>query len=504
MNTSSQAAQKKPLFGIADLKKLIPMSIMIFCICFNHTILRNLKDAFVVTGTESGAAVIPFIKVWGLLPGAILSTVIFTYLTNHFSRKTVFNTMVLGFLLFFCFFAFWLYPHREALLPDRLANWLESCLPMGFRAFVDMIRHWPFTLFYVMAEVWGSIVLAVLFWGFANEITSLEEAPRFYSVFSIVSCIVPVVSGFMAARFSKAAFDPSFFVGTTAWEQSLVKIIILVVASGILTLFCFNWLTSHGLDTSQQRFESHSPKEEKKHLGFLESVAFLAKSKYLLCIAVMVLGYNLVISVVEIIWKDQLHNCFSTGAEYNLYVSKVTMVQGLFSFSFAFLLYFVIKKWGWTKTALITPFVLFITSVMFFACITGKESLSGVITLFGTSPLALAVFIGAAQNSFSRAAKYSFFDTTKEMAFIPLDKEMKLKGKAAIDGVGSRLGKSLGSCLHQGLYLIFCSVSASVPYVSVLLLAVIIFWLIAASSLGKQFEQIKQTPLTADGQLVTG
>ena len=69
----------------------------------------------------------------------------------------------------------------------------------------------------------------------------------------------------------------------------------------------------------------------------------------------------------------------------------------------------------------------------------------------------------------TRALKYTLFDATKELAFIPLSKECKLKGKAAIDGIGSRIGKSGGSIIHQGLLLCFGSVASSTPYVGVIL-----------------------------------
>ena len=36
----------------------------------------------------------------------------------------------------------------------------------------------------------------------------------------------------------------------------------------------------------------------------------------------------------------------------------------------------------------------------------------------------LAVIVGALQNIFSKSAKYSLFDPCKEMAYIPLGKEV--------------------------------------------------------------------------------
>jgi AAA family ATP:ADP antiporter len=108
------------------------------------------------------------------------------------------------------------------------------------------------------------------------------------------------------------------------------------------------------------------------------------------------------------------------------------------------------------------------------------------------SPLFLCVTLGSIQNCFSRASKYTFFDATKEIAFIPLDKESKLKGKAAIDGVGSRIGKSAGSAIHQGLILLFSSVAASVPYVAAILAIILLIWALATITLGKQFDALTQ------------
>ena len=119
-----------------------------------------------------------------------------------------------------------------------------------------------------------------------------------------------------------------------------------------------------------------------------------------------------------------------------------------------------------------------------------NSSLTWLAVLGGSTPLMMCALLGSMQNCLCRASKYTFFDATKEISFIPLSTESKLKGKAAIDGVGSRLGKSGGSVIHQGLLLIFATVSASTPYVAVILLGVVLVWVLAVVALGKQFDQL--------------
>ena len=76
------------------------------------------------------------------------------------------------------------------------------------------------------------------------------------------------------------------------------------------------------------------------------------------------------------------------------------------------------------------------------------------------------------------------------MSFVPLSPENKLIGKAAIDGVCSRFGKSGGAIVHQSLLILFASFSASTPYVAAILFGVIVVWVVAVRRLGKQFNTL--------------
>ena len=148
---------------------------------------------------------------------------------------------------------------------------------------------------------------------------------------------------------------------------------------------------------------------------------------------------------------------------------------------------FVFRKWGWGPAAMITPSVLLATGAAFFALILAGDMFVAPLAALGTTPLMLAVLVGALQNIFSKAAKYSLFDPCKEMAYIPLDQEQKTKGKAAIDVIGGPLGKSGGSLIQQLLIVVCGSLAMSTPYLALILTAIIGAWIVAARSLATQF-----------------
>ncbi len=72
--------------------------------------------------------------------------------------------------------------------------------------------------------------------------------------------------------------------------------------------------------------------------------------------------------------------------------------------------------------------------------------------------LMMIVVTGGIQFSAGKASKHSLFDVSKDIAFIPLDSQTKAQGKAAVDGLGSRMGRSVAALLHQGLFLTFANI----------------------------------------------
>lgn len=467
-----------------ELKKLLPMLLMFFCISFNYTILRDMKDSLVVTAGGSGAEAIPFLKFWGVLPAAIIFMLVYAKLSNKLSKPALFYATITPFIAFFAIFALVLYPAKDVLHPNALADKLQTILPSGFLGFIAVFRNWTFSVFYVLSELWGSVVLSLLFWGFANDITKVTEAKRFYALFLTAANVALLVSGPTIRYFAK--IRQNLPAGIDPWGMTINKLMILVVSAGIVISICYHWINKNVLTDARfySQEEQSTSKKKKPKLSMKESFMFLIRSKYLGLLAVLVIAYGISINLVEVTWKHQLKLQYPSSNDYLAFMGGFSFFTGMIAvFTTLFLGGNILRKFGWKTGALLTPIVLLVTGCAFLICVIFKEKIT---TIGSFSPLLIIVLLGAVQNILSKTCKYTFFDPTKEMAYIPLDQESKVKGKAAIDVVGARLGKSGGSLLQQGLILMF-TIGNIAPYVAAIVLVIVAAWMTSANSLSKLF-----------------
>lgn len=482
------AEPEKPKFlGIetATFKKIVPLGLMFFCILFNYTILRDTKDVLVVTAPGSSAEIIPFLKTWVNLPMAIGFMLLYTKLANVLSKQALFYTVIVPFIAFFGAFGFVLYPLSNFFHPTALADKLLAALGPRFLGPLAILRIWSFCLFYVMAELWGSVVISVLFWGFANQITTVEEAKRFYPLFGLGANVALIFSGRTVKYFSN--LRQNLGPGVDGWAISLKGMMSIVVLMGLAICFIYWWVNkSVPLPTRSKK------KKEKVRLGTMESLKFLVSSRYIRDLATLVVAYGISINLVEVTWKSKLKAQFPSPNEYSSFMGDFSTATGIATFTMMLLSQWIFNKYGWGAAAKITPTVLLLTGVGFFSLVLFGDPFAPALAKFGLTPLLAAVYVGAMQNIFSKSAKYSLFDPCKEMAYIPLDEDTKVKGKAAIDVVCNPLGKSGGALIQQFMILTFGSLANSTPYLGGILMVIVVAWLAAAKSLDTQFTALRR------------
>lgn len=76
----------------------------------------------------------------------------------------MFYAAVLPLLAYYGVFATVLYPIAHTLHPLDLMNQMMPSVPTGLHGLLKVAGNWTYSLFFCMAELWGAVVISVLFW----------------------------------------------------------------------------------------------------------------------------------------------------------------------------------------------------------------------------------------------------------------------------------------------------------------------------------------------------
>lgn len=481
-----------------ELKKFLPLAFIMFCILFNYTLLRDTKDTIVVN--SAGAGAISFLKLYCVTPAAIIFVLIYAKLTNVMTRENVFYAIVTPFLLFFGLFAFIIYPNLDLLHPSvaSIAS-LKASYP-ALSGFIDIYAYWAFSLFYVLSEIWGSAMIGLMFWQFANHVVRMKESKRFYGLFLVIGNLSLIISG-QVVRFCSEDIKQFYATPEEAWQMSLYLLMGAVVVLGAVAMYLYRWMHKEVL-TDKRYFnpdEAGVPKKKKEKPSLADSLKIIFKSPELGLIALLIMAYGVTINLVEVQWKNQLGMYFAGDkGGYNAFMGNFSTVTGFFTILFGWLVGSnVLRRVSWMTAAVITPIMITVGGVIFFAFIFAREWVDFILQAMATSPVAAASFLGAGIVILSKGIKYSLFDSTKEMAYIPLNDELKTKGKAAVDVIGGRAGKAGGAFVQSNLQMVLAAtvatgggniVAVTAPYAFGIFVVICVLWLYAVKGLSKKVE----------------
>ncbi|KAL5674207.1 hypothetical protein ACJX0J_018513, partial [Zea mays] len=254
-------------------------------------------------------------------------------------------------------------------------------------------------------------------------ITTVDEAKEFYPLFGLGANIALIFSGRTVKYFSnlRRTLGP----GIDGWEVSLKGMMSIVVLLGLVITSIYWGVNKFVLNDPSLPKADRKKKKEKPKLGMKESLKVLLSSRYVRDLATLVVAYGISINLVEVTWKSKLKAQFPSPNEYSSFMGDFSTATGIATFTMMLLGRIILRKFGWGVAAKITPTVLLLTGVGFFSLILFGQPLTPMLATMGMTPLLAAVYVGAMQNIFSKSAKYSLFDPCKEMAYIPLDEDMK-------------------------------------------------------------------------------
>lgn len=464
-----------------EYKLFMPMGLMMFCILFNFSALRSIKDALVIP--TLGAEIISFMKLWVVLPSALIVTLCYARLSNRFNAEQMFYIVISFFLFIFLIFTFILYPNQEFfhMSPESTQSLILDYPHLKW--FIVLASHWSYALMYVFSELWSVVVVGLMFWQFANHVIDSSRAKRFYPFLAMVGNMGLIFAGNSVISLTNMAPDT---------QTALKFIILLICCVAIIAMLILRYIHNHIFTCSNLNL-AHNPNSNKTSLSLRESISLILKSRYIGYILVIVICYGFVINLLEGPWKHKVRELYPTTNEYLQFMGSFNIWMGTTCVAITIVTSNILRRFSWFVAAIMTPTIMAITGSLFFIFVMWNKFFQDSLSL-SFDPLYAAVLVGAAQNILSKSTKYSLFDSTKEMAYIPLSVELRTKGKAAAEIVGAKLGKSLGAFVQSFIFILCpaASFDSITPILMLVFVSIILVWFIDLGKLNTEYKKLHE------------
>ena len=94
-----------------------------------------------------------------------------------------------------------------------------------------MLTNWVYSLFYVSSELWGDVILSLLFWGMANETTRLQDASIIYPLLGVGANMAQASSGAIT-RWVSGVWQPAV-PANEVWAVKLRFLMSIVMLCGV-------------------------------------------------------------------------------------------------------------------------------------------------------------------------------------------------------------------------------------------------------------------------------
>lgn len=398
------------------------LALILLLLTLSYHLLRNMKDTLVVMEPGMGVYLIPFLKLYLLLPSSLLIAWTLSRLCKRFTPRSIFNALAVILNIYLLCFVFYLYPNKESLDP------LQSTSGSVAHSY-PAIRYWSISLFFLLADIWGNILIVALFWAFVHRITPNREAGKNYPFLLIFANLSSLLVGFV----NLFLILPS----SLTWNKYLQSVALLIVLFTLIALVFYNFLY----------VKFHPPKASSEYSLQAQQNStprHILTSRSVWPLGIATLAFFITSGMMELVWMDALKRDTPDPIAFNETLNLVTACVGSGCLLIGFLMstqFF--KGLHWSVSALLTPSILFLFAFVIFL------SLMFEYPLKAANSTSIVILCGAAYCCFSRICKFTFFDFSKEMAIREIDKDLQVPAKLYIDGFGPNLGKGLEAVYIQ-------------------------------------------------------
>ncbi len=308
---------------------------------------------------------------------------------------------------------------------------------------------------YLMIESYGSLMVA-LFWSFVASLTDPKTAKKGFPLI-IFGAQFGAIAGPTLATFAKELGLP-FLLGVTVSTIGVV----------IISIIIFNKI----IPIEKKHQEKTS---SKRKTGMMAGLKIIFSKSYVLGIFAVATFYEIVGTIIDFQMKILARQTYTTPESFTEFLGRFGQAANGIALFFSLVgTSFFIRKFGITF------------------CLTLFPALTGIVlSVVYLYPSLWIVFGGMVTI---RALTYALNNPSKEILYVPTSKDVKFKAKSWIDMFGARSAKAVGAFITGAFK---HSTTKLMTYGSLISLAVISIWIIAALFVGK-----KCTQLTESGEII--
>ena len=412
-----------------DLGRGFPLSACLFLIISANVIGKVARDALFLT--QFAAVQLPYADI---ASGVLVGLVVVIYL--RMGRRTSLGSLLVASPLFFgatCVF-FWALAHYSR-------------------------PGWLYAAFYVWVGMLG-VLAPTQVWTLANHLLTTREAKRIFGMVAGGGILGWIFGGYLSKTVAKASGAESLLLALAGLLIICSAVVAVVSKGGKLRL-------DPGKDTTAS-IAGTGPKYLQ------QSILSLFSSPYLRAIAAVICLSNCATTVTGWQFKAVAQQ-FSVGKEaLAIFFGSFYSYAGILALLFQLLLTTrLLRRFGIGFMLLVLPVVV----------------LAGSAGLLIWGTVAAALFLRGGDQ----VLRYSVWQSTTELLYLPLPSRGKLRAKWFIDTVVWRLGDGLAAVV----VLIFAAQLGWTPQqISWIAILLILGWLAAAYVAGKQYVVVLQDSIS--------
>ena len=311
--------------------------------------------------------------------------------------------------------------------------------------------------FYLFGDLFSTIMVAAFF-AFLNDAVAPAAAKRLYG---------PIVAGGVGGGVFGALV-------LSTWIDRLTPPQWLGVCCGLgSAIVVVAWLAGRAFQTlpatSRSRDDlAHAEPAATTRNPAIEGAALVLRSRYLLAVVAIVTLYEIVSTVMDFQFTSTVAHYFE-GPAIGQHLARVFAITNVVSLLVqVFVTGAVMSRLGIGTALLVLPATAFGASAAFLAAPT--------------------LLLGSLLNTADNALNYSINQSAKEALYTPTTPDEKYAAKAFIDMFGQRFAKTIGVGASLAMSQWFHDF-ASVRWLSLVAIAVIALWTVAARYAGTTFRE---------------